>query len=103
MDPKTALGAIISTWPIQYSATFHADSTTIDADLSPNDKGYHHLSDIISAPARTFPIKGTLGFTDAAGGQFVTYDLDYDFSKCPNGAGIIQVPFNVGMSAVSPQ
>lgn len=97
MDPKTALGATITTWPIQYTATFHSTSTTIDADLSPNNKGYHHLSDIAPASARTFPITGTLGFTDAAGGQFITYDLQYDFSQCPTGAGIIPIQFDLVM------
>jgi hypothetical protein len=60
--------------------------------LSGNNKGYKHLSDIIPEADRTFPINGTIGFVDAADARITTYDIPYDFSKCPPDGRLIKVP-----------
>jgi hypothetical protein len=76
----------LRTWPVQLTVPFNA-TATIDADLSRNDKGYQHLSDILSEADRTFPISGTLEADDASSGTLVFYDLPYDSSQCPDGSG----------------
>jgi hypothetical protein len=76
----------LQTWPVQLTVPFSA-TAMIDADLSRNDKGYQHLSDILNEAERTFPIAGTLEAEDASSGTLVFYDLPYDPSRCPSGSG----------------
>lgn len=91
LAPQKTFGATISTWPVSYKSTFHTVAT-VDADLGPNDKGYHHLSDLVAEAKRTFTISGVIGLVDAADGETISYDFPYDFKKCPNGSKLIQLP-----------
>jgi hypothetical protein len=99
--PHKAFGAIIETWPVNYIVNFHTVAT-VDADLNANNK-YHVLSDAVTEDKRTFPISGTIGFVDAADGRVISYDLDYDFTKCPKGAGGISIPKDEIKAKVSRQ
>jgi len=69
-------------WPIQYTLPF-ITSVTVDADLSPNDKGLKLLSDILPDPvSRTFVVSGTLSANDASAGQTVGMTAPYNPSLC---------------------
>ena len=85
VPPHTLLMIELQTWPVQLTVPFSA-TATIDADLSRNDKGYQHLSDILNEAERTFPISGTLEADDASSGTLVFDDLAYDPSRCPDGS-----------------
>lgn len=89
VPPRTEMGVVIVTWPIIYTTNISA-TVTADADLSQNDKGLKLLSDIIPLSQRTFPINGTLSFTDAAGAKTRTYDIPLD----PNDCSASTTPFN---------
>nr|WKF58512.1 hypothetical protein HUO10_003012 [Paraburkholderia busanensis] len=52
---------------IPFSAT-----AVIDGDLSPNDKGFKHISDVLDTKARTFEVIGTI-FTDMASQADLTF------------------------------
>lgn len=82
----------IGVWPVTDTATFHA-TVTIDADLSPNDRGLRKLSDIFGISKRTFPITGTIAFTDASDGVVVPADVPFDSLICTNHTGIVTVPY----------
>jgi len=92
LAPHKAIALIIQTWPVIYSTTFEM-KVTIDGDVSVNDKGYRRLSDVFPVDKRTFVINGSVTFNDAAEGQTTSYDVDYDFSKCPaTGGGLVTLP-----------
>lgn len=81
---QTAEAVEAFTYPIHYSAPFHT-TVTVDADLNVNDKGYVHLSDIISVDQRTFPINGTIYAVDAAVANGYNWDIPYVAASCPTG------------------
>lgn len=59
---------------VPFSAT-----VTVDADLSPNDKGYTRLSNIIPDPTkRTFMISGTITTEDGSGGDWLHASTIYN-------------------------
>jgi hypothetical protein len=107
IQPQKAIGDILEVWPVVYTANF-ATNATIDADLSSNDRGYAHLSDVTSPTQRTFPIIGTVQFVDASAGQGFSYDIDYVPAACPLGAtGIANIPVPAapapGLSSITPR
>jgi hypothetical protein len=78
-----AVGVVqLRVWPVQYTLPF-TTTVTVDADLSPNDKGFKLLSDVFPDPAvRTYPINGTLQADDASAGEVVEMTAPYDASLC---------------------
>jgi hypothetical protein len=103
LKPMSASVAILRTWPVKYTSPFHTVAT-VDGDLSQNDKGYHRLSDIFAPSQRTFPITGTIDFTDAADAELITYDIPLDKSKCPaNKANIAKAPLSIATLAKAPK
>jgi hypothetical protein len=91
MAAKTALYARIAAWPLVYTVPFHT-TVLVDADISQNDKGYSKLSDLVDTTKRTFPLKGTMTFTDASDGQITVYDKQFDSSMCKDGDGVLVIP-----------
>ena len=68
VGPMTLMTAFFILWPIKSEIPFHV-TATIDADLSGNDKGWMHLSDIYSVDDRKFPIDGIITVTQASDGD----------------------------------
>jgi hypothetical protein len=89
LQPGTAEVGELRIWPVQYTEPFHT-TVVVDADLSNNDKGYHHLSDILDGPSRTFDITGHIEADDASIGQLVFYDSPYDPSICGSKKAVLQ-------------
>jgi hypothetical protein len=74
-------------WPVEYSLPFNV-SVTVDADLSPNDKGFKLLSDAIPDPvARTFVVSGLIRADDASAGQTIQLSVPYDPAPCAAAGG----------------
>jgi hypothetical protein len=67
LPPKTFLLIQLKVWPVQYTIPFKT-TVTVDADLTPNDKGYQHLSQIVPIEKRSFPISGKIEADDASQG-----------------------------------
>jgi len=91
LPPQTAYGVTFEIWPVNYTANFHA-TVVVDANLSPNDKGWSNLSSVFPMEKRTFTINGVLLFVDASDGVTIGYDLTFDPSACPVGGGDVVVP-----------
>lgn len=73
-------------WPVQYTVQFTA-TVTIDADLSKNDKGFTHLSDIMSEANRTFNLAGVVTADDSDQSTLRTFSYPYDPATCKNATG----------------
>lgn len=85
VPPGKAAVVQIRAWTVQYTMPF-STTVIIDADLSANDKGLMHLSDIVPDPAkRTFPVAGTVTADDASAAHYVEYGVPYDPSQCGGG------------------
>jgi hypothetical protein len=87
LQPQTAIVAEEQVWPVHYVIPFTA-TVTVDADLSQNDKGFTHLSDILGETQRTFDIAGTVTADDANQAVLKTFAYPYDPSKCTSGKDI---------------
>ncbi len=82
VPPGKAAVVQLKAWAIRYTIPF-TTTVTIDADLSANDLGFKHLSDVLKEPAkRTFSIAGTIETTDASEAHYVEYGAPYDPSQC---------------------
>ena len=96
IPPRTALAVVIKTWPVNYKTTFHT-TAIVEADLSQNDNGLIHLSQIYPDAQRTFLVSGTIGLTDAAESQVTPYDVKFDPTVCPTSGpqqgGVINEPY----------
>jgi hypothetical protein len=88
---NTFLVIELRTWPVQYTVPF-STTVTVDADLSANDRGYQHLSDIINEKIRTFTIAGTIEAADASKGDLVFFNIPFDKTKCPTPNAVSTVP-----------
>jgi hypothetical protein len=71
--------------PSQFSVPFSVN-VTIDADLSPNDAGLTHLSQIVDAPSRTFLIDGTVSSTIGLAGHANFVQLPFNVQNCPGSS-----------------
>ena len=98
MPAQSAVALELDTWPVTYGARFHT-SITVDADLSPNDKKYHHLSDVLSEEQRTFELTGKISVVDAAGARPTSWDIPFNAQLCPaswpEGSDPVAVPFQI--------
>ena len=48
-------------------------TATVDADLSPNDRGFKRLSDVFAASQRTFPVVGRIETNTASQARVTNY------------------------------
>jgi hypothetical protein len=98
MPAQSAVALEVDTWPVTYGARFHT-SITVDADLSPNDKKYHHLSDVLSEEQRTFELTGKISVVDAVGARPTSWDIPFNAQLCPaswpEGGEPVVVPFQI--------
>jgi hypothetical protein len=81
----------LQVWPVKTTLPFTM-TVTVDGDLSSNNNGFKHLSDMFSAAQRTFSIAGTLEATDASMGAGILYSAPYDESKCSGGSQLVLIP-----------
>ena len=85
VPPGKAAVVQLRAWAVQYAMPF-STTVLIDADLSTNDRGLTHLSDIVPDPSkRTFAIAGIVKATDASAAHYVEYGAPYDPSQCGGG------------------
>lgn len=71
--------------------------------MSPNDKSYVHLSDVVSQDKRTFIITGIVLYVNASQGQTIGYDITYDPSVCPAGGGVlVPIPTSEILKKIDP-
>lgn len=82
MPAQSAVALQVYTWPVTYAARFHT-TVTVDADLSPNDKKYNRLSDVLTEDQRTFLIGGEINVVDAAKAKPSSWDIPFNASLCP--------------------
>jgi hypothetical protein len=68
--------------PTQYSVPFSVN-VTIDADLSPNDAGLTHLSQLVDPTKRTFLIDGIVTSAVGLTGHANFVQLPFDVQNCP--------------------
>jgi hypothetical protein len=80
----------LQTWPLHYTVSF-STSVIVDGPLNANDRGLQHVSDVLSESQRTFPVVGTIQADNASDGKLVFYDVTFDPSQCPAGAGVRSV------------
>jgi hypothetical protein len=99
MPAQSAVALEVDTWPVTYAAKFHT-WVTVDADLSPNDKKYQHLSDVLAEDQRTFLIAGKINAVDAAKAKTSSRDLPFNAALCPaswpEGGDPVAVPILLG-------
>jgi hypothetical protein len=90
VNSQSSMVAEEQIWPVRYTIEFTA-TVTVDADLSKNDKGFGHLSDIMSETDRTFTVSGLLSAYDASQATLKTFAYPYDPSTCKSGSGLTVV------------
>lgn len=76
--------------PTEFSIPFSA-MVTVDADLSANDKGLAHLSDIADQSKRTFQVTGIATSTIGLTAHAVMEPLSYP-GNCVAGSGVTSKP-----------
>jgi hypothetical protein len=81
---RYALEFLVS--PTQFTVPFSA-TVTVDADLSANDPGLAHLSDVADQSKRTFPVDGVASSTIGLTAHTVMEPLSYP-GDCVVGSGV---------------
>jgi hypothetical protein len=76
--------------PTLFTVPFNA-TVTVDADLSANDQGLAHLSDITDLASRTFPVDGMASSTIGLSAHTVMEPLSYP-GDCVPGSGVNSKP-----------
>jgi hypothetical protein len=90
LQPKQTVFAALKVWPVRFAIPFRV-SVRVEADLSKNDNGLQHLSDILNETQRTFDISGILDATDASEGKLVVYDVPFDPNECNSGVKSLKI------------
>jgi hypothetical protein len=105
VDTRTGMGSVsvpamskteaqFSVWPVIYTLPFTLQAT-VDGDLSPNDKGWRRLSDVLGADKRTLQVAGSVTVTEASDGVLKFVPVTIASGECPAAA--------TGLSASPPQ
>jgi hypothetical protein len=79
---RTIETGIFTVWPIEFTIPFTVDAA-VDADVSPNDKGWKRLSDIFPADKRTFTVHGVTKVTEASKGELNFTSKHLTDADCP--------------------
>jgi hypothetical protein len=84
VPPKSKIIAEFVVWPVIYDFPFSVNAI-IDGDVSPNDHGWHRLSDIFPASQRTLQISGSVVVSQASDGNLKFLPGTLEPSDCLAG------------------
>ena len=88
MPPRTRTVSTLSSYRVETSLPFTL-RVTVDGDLSDNEAGKRHLSDLLTAAERTFPVTGTIVAEDSSEGRLTLQDAPFNTGMCGAARGVI--------------